>query len=287
VTGPTGHVFHATLGSNNSKYMVLGEEGHVLILESTTAAGPITHRVTSVDFTTAPPTERLVLTGIASSGAVPPPVVQHSQGSGSVFMIFSSSGTQVQHLAMHRSGNGEVVCAGPPPFVPTGETRGEASDTDLVIHFSSGQQSRETSCSLLPHGTGDVFLLGGDSGSAVVDDNRRVVGLAFASNEEVKDANGNVILPEGAIGTANPIQAVLDTLDVRLCQGGGGGTGGGGGGGVIVPPRPRPALSVLKLASQCLDREPPLSVRRHIFRDVDDAPRSLRTRLREIRERCD
>jgi hypothetical protein len=46
----------------------------------------------------------------------------------------------------------------------------------------------------------------GDSGSVVVDDTNKVVGLHFAGNTA------------GTTGFANPIQAVLDELDVDLCQ---------------------------------------------------------------------
>jgi len=45
----------------------------------------------------------------------------------------------------------------------------------------------------------------GDSGSVVVDNNRRVVGLYFAG-----DATGSY-------GVANPIQAVLDALNINIC----------------------------------------------------------------------
>ena len=45
----------------------------------------------------------------------------------------------------------------------------------------------------------------GDSGSVVVDNNRRVVGLYFAGDDT------------GSYGVANPIQAVLDALNVNIC----------------------------------------------------------------------
>ena len=48
------------------------------------------------------------------------------------------------------------------------------------------------------------FSAGGDSGSAVVDDRGRVVGLLFAGEED------------GSFGLANPIDAVLDELGVKL-----------------------------------------------------------------------
>jgi hypothetical protein len=48
----------------------------------------------------------------------------------------------------------------------------------------------------------------GDSGSVVVNDDERVVGLYFAGNST------------GTVGVANPIAAVLTALDVSICSGG-------------------------------------------------------------------
>jgi len=47
----------------------------------------------------------------------------------------------------------------------------------------------------------------GDSGSVVVDDSRKIVGLYFAGSDD------------GQFGVANPIQAVLDALNISLCSG--------------------------------------------------------------------
>jgi hypothetical protein len=49
------------------------------------------------------------------------------------------------------------------------------------------------------------FGAGGDSGSVVVNNSREVVGLYFAGD------------PAGTFGVANPIQAVLNTLNVSIC----------------------------------------------------------------------
>ena len=49
------------------------------------------------------------------------------------------------------------------------------------------------------------FGIGGDSGSVVVDDDEQVIGLYFAGT------------PDGTYGVANPIDAVLEALDVSLC----------------------------------------------------------------------
>lgn len=60
------------------------------------------------------------------------------------------------------------------------------------------------------------FGLGGDSGSVVVNDAGEVVGLYFAGNVEGEDEHG-IYRPEGYWGIANPIQAVLEALDVSIC----------------------------------------------------------------------
>ena len=130
-TGPTGSVFHQTLGSGSSRYMFFGTNNHVLILETSGGGGPVTRSVSLVDFTTTPPTERPILSILASSAAVNPPGVQFSVGTGDGFFIFGSTGTNVAGLGIYRGDNGTLLCAGPPPFVPTQQLFGEATATQL------------------------------------------------------------------------------------------------------------------------------------------------------------
>jgi Abnormal spindle-like microcephaly-assoc'd, ASPM-SPD-2-Hydin/von Willebrand factor type A domain len=132
VTGPTGSLFHTTLGV--SKYMFFGNGNHLLILESSTGAGPVTHTVTCVDFTKTPPDEVLVLTALANSSAVSPPNIQWSQNSGDVFFIFAPTGSSFVGLRICKSASGETVCVGPTPY-PTVNIQlvGEATATQLRI----------------------------------------------------------------------------------------------------------------------------------------------------------
>jgi hypothetical protein len=130
-TGPTGSVFHQTLGV--SKYMFIGNRNHLLILESGKNVGPITHRVSLVDFTVTPPAERPILAITASSAAVSPPAVQFSSGTGDAFFIFGSTGTSAAGLGIYRSDNGIILCPGPPPLTPSGQLVGEATATQLRI----------------------------------------------------------------------------------------------------------------------------------------------------------
>ncbi len=127
--GPTGSVFHQTLGV--SRYMFIGTHNHVLFLETPTGGG--TRSVSLVDFTTTPPTERPILSVLAGSAAVSSPGVQFSIGTGDAFFVFAPTGTTVAGLGIYRSDNGTILCPGPPPLVPTGQLFGEATATQLRI----------------------------------------------------------------------------------------------------------------------------------------------------------
>jgi hypothetical protein len=88
--------------------------------------------------------------------------------------------------------------------IPYGAGVGSVTLTDQIgIDADAGQNAS--------------FGRSGDSGSVVVDAERRVVGLYFAGSVEETDSDGNVIAPEGAYGIANPIQDVLDALNVDMC----------------------------------------------------------------------
>jgi hypothetical protein len=130
-SGPTGSVFHQTLGV--SRYMFIGTRNHLLILEASTGAGPGNRSVSMVDFTTTPPTERHILTVLVSSAAVSSPGVQFSLGTGDAFFVFAPTGTTVAGLGIYRSDNGAILCPGPPPFAPSGQLFGEATATQLRI----------------------------------------------------------------------------------------------------------------------------------------------------------
>lgn len=275
VIGSTGAMVHQPTGNNVSTYMVFGSPPAVLIHEVQQGAGPNDQWVTVVDFSTAPPSETLILHGQGGLAQV-----QVSQGTGTVFLIYSQSGTTIKNLRMCRSRDGLVLCPGPPPFTPTGDTRGEATQTDLIIHYSSGGQAGQAICSLIPTALPDPFALQGDSGSIVVDDDTAAVGLLFAGSRAVEDESGGVLIPEGVWADVSPIAPVLSALGIRLCNGGGGGSGGG------IVPQPPLTLSVRRLAVRCLGHNPPISLRQDIFAGSNQSPLSLRAQLLQIRADC-
>ena len=87
----------------------------------------------------------------------------------------------------------------------TGTTEGRVSAIeldDLIVEYDRGDVVFDGQIEIAPTDS-DPFSLGGDSGSLVVDAERMAVGLLFAGNDV--DAT-----------YANPIVAVLDTLNVDL-----------------------------------------------------------------------
>jgi hypothetical protein len=79
---------------------------------------------------------------------------------------------------------------------------------DVVVQFDTGLLRFNNQVEI--EGTGDApFSLGGDSGSLIVDSDRRAVGLLFAGGDH-GGTNGK------GLTFANPLRAVLDALKVDL-----------------------------------------------------------------------
>jgi len=138
-------LFHAQSANRSLFYMVLGTN-FLVILEVDTGVGPSTRTVSLVDFSTW--TEVVILSVLASSNAVGLPVVNPSQGNGSVFLAYGEDGTQLTSTAIYRSDNGKVLCSLGFSFIATGQTAGEATATQLIIHYSTGGTSQTQACPL-------------------------------------------------------------------------------------------------------------------------------------------
>lgn len=91
----------------------------------------------------------------------------------------------------------------------TGATSGEVTDTNVHIYVDAGGIIASYSDQIAISSSTGRFSAGGDSGSAILNDNADVVGLLFAGSPD-----------GGKFGTgvtfANPIHRVFDELDIRL-----------------------------------------------------------------------
>lgn len=136
-------LFHARLANRTLHYGVLGNK-FLVILDVEGGAGPSTRWVSLVNFDTM--TEIPLFSVLASSNAIPLPVVNPSQGGGTVFLAYGQDGTNHTSTAIYRSDHGKVLCALGFSFAPTGQTSGEATATEVKIHFSSGGMSQTKTC---------------------------------------------------------------------------------------------------------------------------------------------
>jgi len=83
----------------------------------------------------------------------------------------------------------------------TGHTKGEVIDDDVTVSVDYGSFIARFENQIMA----DAMSAGGDSGSLVLDENKNAVGLLFAGSEKTT--------------IINPIQEVLDALDVRIVKG--------------------------------------------------------------------
>lgn len=92
----------------------------------------------------------------------------------------------------------------------TGLTHGivESIDATVNVPYDHGNVILRNQITIeADESQSDVIGMSGDSGSVVVDESNRVVGLYFAGTDD------------GKFGVANPIDAVLDELNVDICVG--------------------------------------------------------------------
>ena len=120
-------LFHQQLNNHTLSYGVLGNK-FLVILDVEGGAGSSTRTVTLVNFDTM--TEVPVFTVLASSNAVALPVLNPSQGSGSVFLAYGQDGTQQTSVAIYRSDNADVLCSLGAPIIATGGNQGGGECND-------------------------------------------------------------------------------------------------------------------------------------------------------------
>jgi hypothetical protein len=132
INGPNGSPGPITAGANQKvRHKFFGANNFLAVCISETGAGPKSHTVLMVDFTTTPTSTVLLFTTPVDSNP-PLPFVQFDTGPGSVCCIGGASGNQVFGLALYRSDNGAVLDSAV-PFTPTLEISGEAVAAGVQI----------------------------------------------------------------------------------------------------------------------------------------------------------
>jgi len=137
-------IFHSQMANRTLSYMVLGNK-YLLILDVEDIVGSGIRRISLVNFNSW--TEVQILAVLAST-SVPLPIVNPSQGNGVAFLAYGQDGTQHTDVAIHRSDNGNILCALGAPIVPTGQTCANATATQLIIYYSTNNTSHQQSCNL-------------------------------------------------------------------------------------------------------------------------------------------
>ena len=133
-------VFHQKLNNHSLSYKVLGNKYLVILdMEASNVLG--TRRVSLVNFQT---WTEIPILDVGADSATAPPIVNQSQGNGCVFMVFGQDGTQQTGLSIRRSDDGAVMLSLGGPIIPTGQTLGEATASELIIHYSTGGTSKQS-----------------------------------------------------------------------------------------------------------------------------------------------
>jgi Abnormal spindle-like microcephaly-assoc'd, ASPM-SPD-2-Hydin len=144
-------VFHPKLANRNVRYQVLGNK-FLVILDVEQSTGSGTRSISLVNFATW--TEVPIFSVLASS-TVALPIVNPSMGNAAVFLAYGQGGGAQTSVAIYRSDDGAVLCSVGSPIIATGQTLGEATATQLLIHFNTANQSHTTACPL-PLGKGQI-----------------------------------------------------------------------------------------------------------------------------------
>jgi hypothetical protein len=144
-----GHtVIHAPVGGYCSKYAFIGTNNYLLLLDSSTSAGPINYRVSLINFDSA--TETPIIINGTGSDVVDPPQIQYSQGTGSAFLVFNATGSSSSdyfgNVGIYRSDNGNSLCVLGRNVEITSVITAQATGTNLIIYYETNGMTTQYSC---------------------------------------------------------------------------------------------------------------------------------------------
>jgi hypothetical protein len=212
-------IFHSQKAGHMLKYRVLGKK--YLVILDTGPGNPSTRSVSVVDFSK---WVEVMILSVTAANSIASPIVNRSQGSatdpmaGTVFLAWGSNGTQATGVGIYRSDNGNVLCSLGSPITPTGEIKGEATSTEVIIHYSTANMSRQQKCSrprgeceISPplHTFPDVYIGGCSFTPSTKQFTIKNVGDDCLTVNSVTDSP-----PFGVISTTVPLPAILSENEI-------------------------------------------------------------------------
>jgi hypothetical protein len=203
--GPSYKILNVNSDNEWVKYRFLGSNNYLLLLKSGKGGGKVDQKVAVVVFeskgdTTIVKEIKHLFTGASNQE----PVVSHSNGTGTLFLIYLPDGVDITHLSVRRSDNGEVLpdpCS-IPSFSSGGFAFAKATADEVVITYQiKGEAGQKEKPCKLPTGECKVSPDKLDFKDAIIGG---APGLA-SSTEEFKIKNvGKGCLPVEKIGAAGP-----------------------------------------------------------------------------------
>lgn len=159
ITTAAGTLYHQTVGGYTSKYMFIGSNNYLLLLDMQDPLSQVNieYRVYVVNFSAGAPTERLLIT-VLSPKSMDPPCIEPSQGTGTVFLVYTigansnSQLTEYTNTAIYRSDNGDKLLSAPYSFLSQLDILGEATTTELLIHYNQYLEGPKVARCPLPKG---------------------------------------------------------------------------------------------------------------------------------------
>lgn len=117
----------------STRFLIFGNPANfVAVLTINGGVGPVQRSVVLVDISNPSSIDTELLLTINAEAALQLPQIDASQGNGSVFLLTAPATSGNLHASMHRSVDGDTLCAAV-PFTPSMEVVGNATATQLQI----------------------------------------------------------------------------------------------------------------------------------------------------------
>lgn len=132
VNGPNGSTFFSPVANQVIRHRFFGSGNFLAVLMTDTGPGLGNRFLHLIDFTTPTLTSHQLIF-ISADSTTPLPFLQSSAGTGAACLVGAPTSSGIAGLAIFRSDNGALLCAGPTPYMPSGQITGEATASAVQI----------------------------------------------------------------------------------------------------------------------------------------------------------